>query len=112
MLHPTDDSVSYKGYIITVRAVPKLGRTTSTWSANYRLSVDDGVVHEFAQAACEQKTQFAAKSKALRFAKIEVDMRVEGGNRASFSLPESRPKSRKISWLEKELAASTLPVIR
>lgn len=90
---------SYRGYTIWVRITGILARSSTTWNAAYQLCLNNVPLHQYIDAAGMHRSAKAAAAKALRFAKIDIDTRLAGGNALHVSAPS--PASGRISsaWL-------------
>lgn len=70
--------VEYLGYQISVETSERrISSSQRIWSARFQLTNGTEVVQRFVQACDGVKTQQAAIDKALRFAMIAIDVRVD-----------------------------------
>lgn len=70
--------VDYLGYQINVETTERrISSAQRVWSARFQLTNGCEVVQRFAQACDGVKTQQAAIDKAMRFAMIAIDVRVD-----------------------------------
>lgn len=70
--------VDYLGYQISVEtAERRISSSRRVWSARFQLEHNNEVVQQYAQACDGIKTEAAAIAKALRFAKIAIDVRID-----------------------------------
>ncbi len=73
-----NEPTEYLGYQISVETSQRrISSSQRVWSARFQLSLGDEIVQRYAQACDGQKSQYAAFDKALRFARIAIDVRVD-----------------------------------
>lgn len=73
-----NEPTEYLGYQISVETSERrISSSQRVWSARFQLSQGSEVIQRYAQACDGQKSQYAAVDKALRFARIAIDVRVD-----------------------------------
>ncbi|MES2323634.1 MAG: hypothetical protein V4633_15335 [Pseudomonadota bacterium] len=71
--------LSYRGFTIWIRTTGSVTRALKTWSAAYQLCLNNVALHQYVEVACLHSSAKAAAAKAVRFAKIDIDTRLEVG---------------------------------
>ena len=74
-----NSSILYRGFTIWIRITGSVTRALKTWSAVYQLCLNNVALHQYVEVACLHSSAKAAAAKAVRFAKIDIDTRLEVG---------------------------------
>lgn len=98
-MHCNSFLLTYRGYTIWIRTTGCVSGAETAWSAAYQLCLHNVALHQYVDAAGLQRSAKAAAARAERFAKIDIDRRMESSTPSAPGQRAFAPGKVSHSWL-------------